>query len=74
MGEAEGPVRVGAGWPAGSGSAAAPEGRRLTAGSDSEAGAGGTADTKSEESSSVFILGAESEGGGEGRGGQAGVP
>lgn len=74
MGEAEGPgpVRVGAWGPAGSVSAAAPEERRLAAGSGSEAGAGGTADTKSEESSSVFILGAESEGrGGEGR---AGVP
>lgn len=69
-----GEVMVGAGWPAGSRSTAAPEWRRLRAGSDSEAGAGGTADTKSEESSSVFILGAESEGGtegGEGRGGQA---
>ena len=45
-----------------------PAGRRLLAGSDSEAGTGGTADTKSEESSSVFILGAESEGrGGAGR-------
>lgn len=63
---------VGAWLPAGSWSCAAPEGRRPAAGSDSEAGAGGTADTKSEESSSVFILGAESEGvGGEGRGGQA---
>lgn len=73
MGEAEGRVMVRAEGPAGSGSAAAPQWRRLRAGSDSEAGAGGTADTKSEESSSVFILGAESEGarGGEGR---AGVP
>lgn len=69
---------VGGAWgPAGSGSAAAaaaaPAGRRPAAGSCcSEAGAGGTADTKSQESSSVFILGAESEGrGGEGR---AGVP
>jgi hypothetical protein len=63
VGEVEGP--------AGLGPAAAPAGRRLLAGSDSEAGTGGTASTKSEESSSVFILGAESEGGGEGRGGQA---
>lgn len=63
---------VGAWLPTESWSAAAPEGRRPAAGSDSEAGAGGTADTKSEESSSVFILGAEAEGvGGEGRGGQA---
>lgn len=69
MGEAEGPVMVGPWLAAGSWSAAAPEWRRPAAGSDSEAGAGGTADTKSEESSSVFILGAESEGGSEGRGG-----
>lgn len=72
MGEAGGPVRVGACCPARSGSAAAPSERRPAAGWESGAGAGGTADTKSEESSSVFILGAESDGrGGEGR---AGVP
>lgn len=62
MGEVEGPVRFVAERPVRSESAAAPEGPRRAAGSDSEAGTGGTVDTRSEESSSVFILGAEGEG------------